>query len=156
MASLNKVCIIGHLGQAPSVQYSQEGTPVCHMSVATDESYVSKDGERVARTEWHRINVFGRQAENCGVYLTKGSLVYVEGSLGTRKWQDKDGNDRYSTEITARVVTFLDRRQSEIKPSEQSLESSHMERKEEPVVSDYEAAFGSSENRKPVMDEVPF
>lgn len=113
MASLNKVYLIGRIGQTPNVHYSQGGTPVCHLSVATDESYTTKDGERVNRTEWHRVNVSGRQAENCSVYLTKGSLVYVEGSLGTRKWQDRDGNDRYSTEITARFVKFLDRQPKE-------------------------------------------
>ena len=155
MASLNKVCIIGYLGHAPSVQYSQDGKAVCHLSVATDESYVSKDGERVARTEWHRVNVFGRQAENCGVYLSKGSMVYVEGSLGTRKWQDKDGSDRYSTEITARTVTFLDRRQSESGQPELSREAPQPQRKKEGIASDYEAAFGPSE-AKSVMDDFPF
>lgn len=147
MASLNKVCLIGRLGQTPTVQYSQGGTPVCHLSVATDESYTSKDGERVSRTEWHRVNVFGRQAENCGVYLTKGSLVYVEGSLGTRKWQDKDGNDRYSTEITARFVRFLD---SQPKDDTKTFGEDDIQ------IIDVDNPFSSSNGSNNPMDDGPF
>ena len=82
------------------------------LRVATDESYTDKDGNRVERTEWHRIVVFQRSAENCNQYLRKGSLVYVEGKLSTRKWQDQNGQDRYTTEIRADRVQFLDRRNS--------------------------------------------
>lgn len=107
---LNKVMIIGHLGQDPELRYAQNGTPMANFSVATDESYNDREGNRVERTEWHRITVFQRAAENCANYLSKGSRVYIEGSLQTRKWQDKDGNDRYTTEIRAQRVQFLDRR----------------------------------------------
>lgn len=107
---LNKVQIIGHLGRDPELRYSQSGAPVATLNIATDESYVDKDGNKVERTEWHRVVVFQRSAENCSQYLSKGSLVYVEGKLQTRKWQDQQGQDKYSTEIKADRVQFLDRR----------------------------------------------
>ncbi|WP_165067503.1 single-stranded DNA-binding protein [Desulfovibrio sp. ZJ200] len=107
---LNKVMIIGRLGRDPELRYTQSGAPVASLSVATDESYTDRDGNKVERTEWHRVSVFQRQAETCANYLVKGSLVYVEGSLQTRKWQDQQGQDRYTTEIKAQRVQFLDRR----------------------------------------------
>ncbi len=107
---LNKVQIIGRLGQDPELRYSQSGAAMCNLNVATDESYQDRDGNKVQRTEWHRVAVFQRSAENCASYLAKGSLVYVEGSLQTRKWQDQNGQDRYTTEIKAQRVQFLDRK----------------------------------------------
>lgn len=107
---LNKVMIIGRLGRDPELRYTQSGSPVASLNVATDESYMDRDGNKVERTEWHRVSVFQRQAENCANFLSKGSLVYVEGSLQTRKWQDQNGQDRYTTEIKAQRVQFLDRR----------------------------------------------
>lgn len=107
---LNKVMIIGHLGRDPELRYTQTGAPIATLNIATDESYTDRDGNKVERTEWHRVSVFQRQAENCANYLSKGSLVYVEGSLQTRKWQDQNGQDRYTTEIKAQRVQFLDRR----------------------------------------------
>lgn len=106
--NLNKVMIIGHLGHDPELNTTTSGTAVANLSVAT--SYKPKDGEQ--RTEWHRVTCFGKTAENCGEYLAKGSLVYVEGRLQTRKWQDKQGNDRYTTEIAAFSVIFLDKKGS--------------------------------------------
>ena len=88
---LNKVMIIGRLGRDPELRYSQSGSPVCTLNIATDESYTDRDGNRVDRAEWHRVVVFQKAAENCSQYLTKGSLVFVEGSLQTRKWQDQQG-----------------------------------------------------------------
>ncbi|HIU18025.1 MAG TPA: single-stranded DNA-binding protein [Candidatus Avidesulfovibrio excrementigallinarum] len=110
---LNKVMIIGRLGRDPEIRYSQSGMAVCALNVATDESYVDRDGQRVERTEWHRVSVFQRMAETCANSLRKGSLVYVEGSLQTRKWQDQSGQDRYTTEIRAQRVLFLERRNSD-------------------------------------------
>lgn len=107
---LNKVMIIGRLGRDPELRYTQTGSPVASLNVATDESYSDREGNKVERTEWHRVSVFQRQAENCANYLTKGSLVFVEGSLQTRKWQDQQGQDRYTTEIKAQRVQFLDRK----------------------------------------------
>ncbi len=102
--------IIGRLGRDPDMRYTSNGTPVTTLNVATDESYIDRDGNRQDRTEWHRVAVFQKQAELCSNYLTKGSLVFVEGSLQTRKWQDQQGQTRYTTEIKAQHVQFLDRR----------------------------------------------
>ena len=107
---LNKVMIIGRLGRDPELRYTQSGAPIASLNIATDESYTDRDGNKVERTEWHRVSVFQRQAENCAHYLSKGSLVYVEGSLQTRKWQDQQGQDRYTTEIKAQRVQFLERK----------------------------------------------
>lgn len=107
---LNKVQIIGRLGRDPELRYSQSGSPVCTLSVATDEGYTDRDGKKVERTEWHRVVLYSKAAENCNQFLKKGSLVYVEGSLQTRKWQDQQGQDRFSTEIKAQRVQFLDKK----------------------------------------------
>lgn len=104
---LNKVMLIGRLGQDPQLKYSNQGSPICTFTVATDESYTDRDGNKVERTEWHRIVVYQKLAETCNNYLSKGRQVYVEGSLQTRKWQDQQGQDRYTTEIKAQRVQFL-------------------------------------------------
>lgn len=105
---LNKAMVIGRLGQDPEVRYMPSGDAVCNLSVATDESYKNKDGQKVDKTEWHRVSMFGKLAEIAGQYLAKGSQVYIEGKLETRKWQDQDGNDRYTTEIKAFQMQMLD------------------------------------------------
>lgn len=110
---LNKVQIIGRLGRDPELKYSSAGAPIVNLRIATDESYMDRDGNKVERTEWHTVVVFQRAAEACAAHLSKGSLVYVEGSLQTRKWQDQQGQDRYSTEIKAQRVQFLDRKNSD-------------------------------------------
>lgn len=111
MGDFNKVFLLGRLARDPEIRYTQNGSAIANMTVATDESFVGSDGNKVERTEWHRVTVFGKAAENCGNYLGKGSLVHVEGSLATRKWQDQNGHDRYTTEIKAQRVQFLDRRE---------------------------------------------
>ena len=108
---VNKIFIVGRLARDPEIRYTQNGSAIANMTVATDESFTGSDGNKVERTEWHRVTVFGKAAENCGNYLGKGSLVHVEGSLATRKWQDQNGQDRYTTEIKAQRVQFLDRRE---------------------------------------------
>lgn len=113
---LNKVMLIGRLGQTPDLRYASNGTPIATLHVCTDESYTDKNGEKVEKTEWHKVVVFQRVAENCANYLVKGSLVFVEGSLQTRKYQDKDGNDKYSTEVKAQRVQFLDKKREIIPP----------------------------------------
>ena len=110
MGDFNKVFLLGRLARDPEIRYTQNGSAIANMTVATDESFTGSDGNKVERTEWHRVTVFGKMAENCGNYLGKGSLVHVEGSLSTRKWQDQNGQDRYTTEIKAQRVQFLDRR----------------------------------------------
>lgn len=104
---LNKVMIIGNLGQDPELRYTQNGTAVCNLSVATNEKWTDKNGQKQERTEWHRVVVWGAQAENCEKYLSKGRQVYVEGSLQTREWQDNNGVTKHTTEVKAQVVTFL-------------------------------------------------
>jgi single-strand DNA-binding protein len=109
---INKAIIIGNLGADPELRHTTSGQPVCEMRVATNESWVDKSGEKQERTEWHRIIVWGKQGELAAKYLAKGRKVYVEGRIQTREWQDKDGNKRYTTEIVAQTVQFLDSRGS--------------------------------------------
>lgn len=117
---LNKVMIIGRLGRDPELKYTASGMAICNLNIATDESYLDRDGAKVEKTEWHRAVVFQRQAENCANYLAKGSLIYIEGKLETRKWQDQQGNDKYSTEIKATRVQFLDRKKNNEEQQEYS------------------------------------
>src|SRR6266436_5523414 len=109
MPSLNKVQIIGNLGRDPEVRYSPDGAAIANLSLATTSQWKDKETRgKQERTEWHRVVFYGRQAEIVREYTHKGSLVYVEGSLHTRKWQDKDGSDRYTTEIVGSLLTMLD------------------------------------------------
>lgn len=108
---VNKVILVGNLGQDPEVRYSPNGGAIANISVATTESWKDKNtGEQVDKTEWHRVVFFRRLAEIAGEYLKKGSKVYIEGKLQTRKWQDKNGQDRYTTEIVANEMQMLDSR----------------------------------------------
>ena len=107
MASLNKVLLIGNLGRDPEVRYMTNGEAVANFSIATTESWKGKDGQKQERTEWHPIVMYRKLAEIAGQYLKKGSAVYIEGKLQTRKWQDKDGKDRYTTEIIADEMKML-------------------------------------------------
>lgn len=107
--NLNKVMLIGRLGRDPEVRYTKDGTPVANLRLATSEQWKDREGERQERTEWHTVVLWGRQAEIAERYLAKGRLVYVEGRLETRKWQDQNGADRYSTEIRAHNFQMLDR-----------------------------------------------
>ena len=109
MASLNKVLIIGNLGKDPEVTYTPKGTAVAKFSVATKDSYKSKDGNKTESTDWHNIVIWGKLAEICGEYLHKGSQVYVEGKLKTRSWEGKDGQKKYIIEVVAEAVQFLDK-----------------------------------------------
>ena len=117
---LNKVMVIGRLGKPVEVKYGPSGNAIALMTVATDESYTDKSGQRQLVTEWHRVVVYGKTAENCGQYLDKGSLVYVEGRLRTRKWQDNAGQQRFTTEIIADRVQFLERKQDAQPPARQA------------------------------------
>jgi single-strand DNA-binding protein len=112
MASVNKVIIVGNLGRDPETRYNPEGGAITNISVATTDTWKDKaSGEKQERTEWHRVVFFSRLAEIAGEYLKKGSQVYVEGSLRTRKWQDKEGKERYTTEIVADRMQMLGSRQ---------------------------------------------
>lgn len=104
---VNKVILIGNLGSDPELRYTTSGTAVATLSVATSRSWKDKDGTKQDETEWHRVIVWAQSAEFCGNYLHKGSKVYVEGRLQTRKWQDQSGNDRYTTEIISNTIQNL-------------------------------------------------
>lgn len=107
MAGVNKVILVGHLGKDPEVRYSPGGSAVANFSLATSEQFKDRDGNKQERTEWHRVVFFGRQAEIAGEYLRKGRMAYVEGRLQTRKWTDKDGQERYTTEIVGDRLQLL-------------------------------------------------
>jgi len=107
MASINKVILIGNLGQDPELRYTQGGKAVASFSIATTERFSSRDGDRQERTEWHRIVTWERTAENCARFLSKGRSCFVEGRLQTREWEDKDGIKRRTTEVVAQTVQFL-------------------------------------------------
>ncbi len=108
MASVNKVILVGNLGQDPEVKYMPSGGAVTNISIATTDTWTDKSsGQKQERTEWHRVVFFNRLAEIVGEYLRKGSQVYIEGNLRTRKWQDQNGQDKYTTEIVAREMQML-------------------------------------------------
>jgi single-strand DNA-binding protein len=109
MASVNKVILIGNLGRDPETRYTQSGTPVAHFTMATSDRWTDPSGEKKERTEWHRIVVWGKQAEIVSQYLRKGRQVYIEGSLQTREWTDREGAKRQTTEVRAQRVQLLGR-----------------------------------------------
>lgn len=107
MSGVNKVILVGRLGQDPEVKTISSGQQVATINIATSENWVGKDGQRQEKTEWHRVVAWGKLADLCGKYLAKGRQVYVEGRLQTRQWEDQQGNKRYTTEIVANTVQFL-------------------------------------------------
>ncbi len=153
--SMNKAIIVGRLGQDPKLAYTANGAAVVNMSVATDESYTDRDGNKVDKAEWHRVVVFSKQAEFCANYLSKGRLVLVEGRLQTRKWQDQSGQDRYTTEIVAQRVQALDPkgqsqgRESYVAAPEQGREQSQARENQEKMGPAFPSEAGG-------MDEAPF
>ena len=113
MTGVNKVILLGNLGKDPEVRYLDNGVAVANFSLATTENYKNKQGERVSQTEWHNIVLWRGLAEVAEKYLKKGASIYVEGKIKTRKWEDKDGNTRYNTEILADNMTMLGGKQSQ-------------------------------------------
>ena len=111
MASVNKVILVGNLGRDPETRYMPDGAAITNISIATTATWKDKSGEKQEQTEWHRVAFFGKLAEIAGEYLKKGSQVYVEGKLRTRKWQDKDGVEKYTTEVLADSMQMLGSRQ---------------------------------------------
>lgn len=107
MAGVNKVILVGNLGADPEVKFLGSGTQVANFRIATTENRVNRSGEKISLTEWHRIVAFGKLAEICGKFLSKGKQVYIEGRIQTRTWEDKDGNRRYTTEIIAMQMQML-------------------------------------------------
>lgn len=124
MASVCKVIIVGSLGKDPEIRNAANGNTIVNMSVATSESWKDKaTGEKKEQTEWHRIVIFGKLADIAGQFLKKGSLVYLEGSLKTRKWTDKDGADRYTTEVVCDRMQMLGSKNQEAKPKQETIDS---------------------------------
>ena len=115
MASINKVILVCTLGKDPEVRQTQNGNAICNLSAATSRKYKDAQGEYQEETEWHRISLFGRMAELAGQYLSKGSSVYIEGRLRTRKYTDKEGIDRYVTEIIGEHLQFLDKKPATVR-----------------------------------------
>jgi len=124
MAGVNKVILVGNLGKDPEVKYLDNGVAVANFSLATTEKYKNKEGEKVSQTEWHNIVLWRGLAEVAEKYLKKGASVYIEGKIKTRKWEDKDGNTRYNTEILADNMTMLggkkDSQENPINPSQET------------------------------------
>jgi single-strand DNA-binding protein len=160
MASVNKVIIVGNLGADPETRYTPGGDAITNIRVATTDKWKDKaSGEMKEATEWHRIAFFGRLAEVAGEYLKKGSQVYVEGSLRTRKWQDKDGQDRYSTDIRADVMQMLGRREGGGAPREEGAARGGAPREEAAPRGEAKASVAA---KKPagkfddMEDDIPF
>ncbi len=127
MLGVNKVILVGNLGADPEVRYSSTGTAVANFRIATSENWTNKEGERVSRTEWHRVVAFGKLGEICAEYLSKGRQVYVEGRLRSRSWEDKEGTKRWVTEVTATNIVMLGAAGEQIKevggePTEEAQE----------------------------------
>jgi len=136
---INKAMLVGRLGKDPEVRYTPDGAMVTSFSLATDEQWKDKNGEKVQKTEWHRIVTFGKLAEICGNYLVKGKLIFVEGRIQTRSWEDKEGVKRYTTEIVANNMQMLDSK-GQNKSDESSADSTS----------------NNSSNSSTPMDDVPF
>lgn len=143
----NQVNLIGNLGADPEVRYTGNGTPVCNMRIATNEFWNNTQGQRQERTEWHRIVVWGKNAENCGKFLSKGRLVSIEGKIRTRKWEDRDSNTRYTTEIIAHNVIFLGGKKNAQVEGTQTVDESQ--------VPNAEIAPALTEEANQVFDHVP-
>ena len=127
MSGVNKVILIGRLGQDPEVRYTPSGQAVANFSMATSENWTGKDGQKQERTEWHKIVVWGRLAELCKDYLRKGRQVYIDGKLQTRSWDDKDGKKRYTTEIVANAVQFLGTATDKVETTDTGVEHAQPE-----------------------------
>jgi single-strand DNA-binding protein len=151
---INKVILIGNLGADPETRAMPSGTTVANLRVATSESWRDKQtGEQQERTEWHRVALFGRLAEIAGEYLRKGSQVYIEGSLRTRKWQDKQGNERYSTEIVGNELQMLGGRSG---AAAGSPAGAAVAAGAAPAYSEESGGGGGSSRREEFDDDIPF
>ena len=156
MATLNKVFVMGNLGQDPELRYTSNQNPVATLSVATKEVWTGKDGQRQESTEWHRVVVWGKQAENCNKYLAKGRAVFVEGRLQTRSWDDKNGQKRYTTEINASNVQFMPSATGPSAGMGDHDESPGMAAANFPMNSSTGGGSPSSSDSIPNLDDIPF
>jgi single-strand DNA-binding protein len=153
MASVNKVILVGNLGRDPETRYTTGGDAVTNIRVATTDTWKDKNGEKQERTEWHTVVFFGRQAEIAGEYLKKGKQVYIEGRLQTRKWQDKEGQDRYTTEIVADRMQMLGSREGSGGPSPEFAERSTAA---EPRPTAKAGGAPAKKNVDDLDDDIPF
>lgn len=157
MASVNKVFLLGNLGADPDVREMQGNHLICTLRVATSRRYKDRDGQKQEETEWHRVVVFGRTAEIARDYLAKGSSVWIEGRLRTRKWQDKDGTDRYTTEIVCENLQLGSRRDSQSGDSSAGGASDSFESQPRQRPAQAAAAKRAPQSRTDTLDEeVPF
>ena len=159
MASVNKVILVGNLGRDPETRYTTGGEAVTNIRMATTDTWKDKAGEKQERTEWHSIVFFGRQAEIAGEYLKKGRQIYVEGRLQTRKWQDKEGQDRYTTEIVADRMQMLGNREGSGGASMASEPPDHgapAEPRGEARASGKGSAAPAKKNVDDLDDDIPF
>lgn len=147
MASVNKVTIIGNLGKDPELKFMPNGDAVCNFSVATTDTWKDKDGAKQERTEWHNIVMYRKVAEIAGEYLKQGSSVYLEGRLQTRKWQTKEGQDRYTTEIVADSMQMLGKKSDSEQGNGNESQQKHSEQKS----NDYQ-----KQSIEDIDDDVPF
>jgi single-strand DNA-binding protein len=136
--SVNKAIILGHLGKDPDIRYMASGDAVAKFSVATSETYKDKNGDKQEKTEWHNVVFFKRQAEIAGEYLKKGSQVYVEGRLQTRKWEDKEGRDRYTTEIVGTELKLIGGRNDSKQDRKEASKEDRPDKKESKGFEDFE------------------
>lgn len=156
MASVNRVTLVGNLGRDPETRYMPDGNAITNISIATSFSWTDKaSGEKKEETEWHRIVFRGKLAEIAGEYLKKGSQVYIEGRLKTRKWQDKEGVDKYTTEIIATEMKMLGSREGKGEPSTAPAEQKKPEPKKEPAAANAGGPRGGK-HFDDLEDDIPF
>lgn len=150
MSGVNKVILVGRLGQEPDMRSTTSGQQVCTLNIATSETWI-KEGNKEERTEWHRVVLWGNQADNANKYLKKGRLVYIEGKLQTRSWQDQQGQKRYTTEIIANNMQFLESNNS--KNDKQQFDDVS-----DNISSNYNTTKSNSQanNVRPMDDDIPF
>lgn len=154
---VNKVILIGNLGRDPEVRFTPSGQAVANFTIATNDSWTDKQGQKQERTEWHRIVVWGKLAELCGEYLSKGRQCFVEGRLQTREWTDKEGKKNYTTEVVAQNVQFLGGRGDSAGPRPRAQNGSNDYGQPPPGMEDGMHANGAaSSNGPPPEDDIPF
>ena len=157
---INKAIILGNVGNDPEIRHTQDGKAIANLSIATSEVWKDQQGQKQEKTEWHRVSAFGKLAEIIGQYVTKGSKVYIEGKIQTRKWQDQSGNDRYTTEIVASELQMLDSRpQAQQQGNYQQAQQGGYQQQQRPPVSGTNAQQPNPQAPAPSNDfddQIPF
>lgn len=156
MASVNKVILVGNLGRDPEVKYLPSGEPVANITIATSSKYKNKSGEMVEETEWHRVTFFGKLAEIVGQYLRKGRSVYVEGRIKTRKYTDKDGIEKYSTDIIANEMQMLGGRDDQQDSAQQPRQPQRQEPQRTAPAKTYSSDFSDMDSDIPFRDPLSY